>query len=55
MNLYKKCTAKQYSFLVLDATVASDNPSQFRKNLLEGIQKLLMTIDDKIRDKKTSI
>ena len=34
MNLYKKCTAKPYSFLVIDA---SDNPSRFRKNLLERI------------------
>ena len=25
MNLYKKCTAKPYSFLVTDATLASDN------------------------------
>ena len=31
MNLYKKCTAKPYSFLVIDATCASDNPSHFRK------------------------
>ena len=37
MNLYKKCTAKPYSFLVADATLASDNLSQFRKNLLEII------------------
>ena len=37
MNLYKKCTAKPYSFLVIDATLASDNTSRFRKNLLERI------------------
>ena len=37
MNLYKKCTAKLYSFLVIDATLASDNPSHFRKNLLKRI------------------
>ena len=37
MNLYKKCTAKPYSFLIIDATLASDNPSRFRKNLLERI------------------
>ena len=36
-NLYKQCTAKPYCFLVIDATLASDNPSQFRKNLLERI------------------
>ena len=46
----KKCTEKSYSFLVIDATLLSDNPSHFRKNLLERIQKLIMTIDDKIRD-----
>ena len=34
INLYKKCTAKSYSFLVNDTTLASDNPLRFRKNLL---------------------
>ena len=33
----KKGTAKPYSFLVTDSTLASDNPSRFRKNLLERI------------------
>ena len=33
MNLYKKCSAKPYSYLVINATLASDNPSRFRKNL----------------------
>ena len=37
MNLYKKCTAESYSFLVTDTTLASDNPSRFRNNLLERI------------------
>ena len=37
MKLYKKCTGKPYSFLVIDATLASDNPSRFRKNPLEWI------------------
>ena len=37
LNLYKKCTAKPYSFLVMDATLASDNPLRFRNNLLERI------------------
>ena len=26
MNLYKKCTERPYSFLVIDNTLASDNP-----------------------------
>ena len=37
MNLYKKFTAIPYSFLVIDATLASDNPSRYRQNLLEII------------------
>ena len=32
-TIYKKCTAEQYSFLVNDATLATDNRSRFRKNL----------------------
>ena len=31
--LNKKCTAEPYSFLVDDATLKSDNPLRFRKNL----------------------
>ena len=34
MNL---CTSKPYPFLVIDATLASDNPSRFKNNLLERI------------------
>ena len=37
MNLYKKCTAKPYSFLVIDTTIVSDYSLSFRKNLLERI------------------
>ena len=37
MNFYKRCTAKPRYFLVIDATLASNNPSCFRKNLLERI------------------
>ena len=39
VNLYKKCTEKTYSFLVIDATLVSDNPLLFRKNLLEKTEK----------------
>ena len=37
INIYKKCTAKSYAFLVTDTTLASDNSSRFRKNILETI------------------
>ena len=50
MNLHQKCTAKLYSSLVIDNTLASNNLSRFRKNLLERIWKLIMTIDHKIKD-----
>ena len=36
-NLYKTRTAKPYSFLVIDATLAPDNPWRFMKSLLERI------------------
>ena len=32
MKIYKKCTAKPYSFLVKNATFPSDNTLRFRKN-----------------------
>ena len=51
-TVYKNCTIKPYSFLVIDATLASDNPLRFRKNLSERIQKLIMAIDDKINNEK---
>ena len=34
INLYKKCSAKPYSSLVIDAALASDNTLRFRKNLI---------------------
>ena len=37
MNLYKKCTAKPYSFLVIDTTLISNNTLRLRKNMLERI------------------
>ena len=35
INIYRECTAKPYSFLVIDTTLASDNPLRFRKLFLE--------------------
>ena len=37
MNLYKRCTAKPYSFWLIGATLKLDNSSHFRKNLLKRI------------------
>ena len=38
-------------FLVIDASLASDNPLCFRMNLLEIITKIIMKVNGKIRDK----
>ena len=35
MILHKNCSAKPHSFLIIDDTLALDNPACFRKNLLE--------------------
>ena len=37
MNLYKNFSAKPYSFLMIDTTLASDDPLSFRKNLQERV------------------
>ena len=52
MNLCKKCITKPYYVLVINATLTSDKPLRFRKNLLERIEKLIMMTEDKIRDEK---
>lgn len=36
-HLYKQCIAKPYSFLMIDAVLASENLLRYRKNLLERI------------------
>ena len=38
--------------MVIDITLASDNSSCFRKDLLERIEKLVLIVDDKIKDEK---
>ena len=35
INIYRKCTCKPYSFLVIDTTLASDNPLRFRKIIFD--------------------
>ena len=50
LNFRKK--NKLQNFLLVDATLTSDNSSYFRKNLLEKFLKIIITIDDRIRDEK---
>ena len=35
IKIYKHCTAEPYSFLINEATLPSDNPLRFRKNILK--------------------
>ena len=35
MKLYKESSAKPYSFLVIDATLALNNPLHFRKEYIK--------------------
>ena len=51
MSLYKKFAAKPYLFLVIDTTLASDNPLHFKNNISERIEKLIITSEDKIKMK----
>ena len=51
-NLYQKCTAISFLFLVNDTTLTSDYPLCFRDNILKGISELIMEIDDQIRYEK---
>ena len=44
INIYKECTAKLYSFLVNDTTLASDNPLKFKKILFK--HNKIMKIND---------
>ena len=55
VNLYKnslKIFSKilPFSLLVIDTNLPSDNSVRFRKNVLGTKQKLIMTIDDEIKD-----
>ena len=42
----------KFYFLVIDTTLALDNSTRFRINFLEILQKLIMAINDKIKDEK---
>ena len=47
----RRFTSKPYSFLFIDTTLLF-NPLPFEKNLLESVQRVIMTIYNKIRDDK---
>lgn len=49
---FLKFTAKPYTSLVNDTTLASYNTSHFRRNLLKRIKKIFILLDKRIRDEK---
>lgn len=51
-NIYCKCTQNRYHPFAIDATRTSDSFTRFRTYLFETIQKLIMTMDEKIKDQK---
>ena len=51
IKIYKKYTAEPYSFLVNDATLPSDDPLRFRRNLLDKYI-IIINLEDQIRDEK---
>ena len=52
IKIFKKSTVVPSSFIVNDITLPSGNLQYFTKNVLEWIQKLIITIDDRISDEK---
>ena len=49
IKIYKKCTARPYSFLVNDTILLSDDPLRFRKKSFKIIYNKIMPIEDQIR------
>ena len=52
LQIFTNNVWQNHIFLVIDPTLTSDNPSCFRKKSCRKKQKLIMTIDYKIRDEK---
>ena len=50
MNIYKKCTAEPYSFLVNDTTLPSDDPVYSKRDLIDFSKLIdLLNFLDKIK------
>ena len=48
-NIYRKCTAEPYSFLVNDTTLPLNNPLRLRKSLFNIYIIKIMTVNDQIK------
>ena len=54
-RLSRRYRVDRYSFFVIDTTLSSDNSLHFHKNLLEEVQRVIMTISDKIKNENYSM
>ena len=52
MKIYRECVKELYSFLTIDTTLPSSNPSRFRKHLFDILKKMTVTDQIKILDGK---
>ena len=52
MKIYIKCTKGPYSFLTIDNTLSPSNPLKFGKNLFHTLQKMTVTDQIKILNRK---
>ena len=52
INIYRKCTAEPYSFLVSDISLASNNLFKVQKKIFLTYIIKIITINDQIRDEK---
>ena len=39
INIYRKFTSELFSFFTIDTILSANNPSRFRKNLLDSLYK----------------
>ena len=37
LMIYRKCTKKAYSFLIIDTTLSANNSLRFKKNILNSL------------------
>ena len=52
MKIYREYIKEPYTFLIIDTTLPSSNPLRFRENLFDTLQKMTVTDQIKVLDRK---
>ena len=52
MKIYRGCTREPFNFLTIDTTLPSSNSLRFRKNLFDTLQKMTVTDQIKVLNRK---